>query len=178
MPETRSQLLRQPAVLFAILLLATAGCAAFPPHVDRLMAQSDRKLLVEATQKALENNKTGESTNWTNPATNVRGTVTPFETYERGKEPPCRDFRVTVTVQEKTHEGTDTACRLPSGAWKSVNHPGLAGARVFEGLVYTYTGGRYLYDYPRYPYHDPYYYEPYYYPRMRFGFGYHHYRWH
>ncbi len=155
-----------------------AGCAGYPypPHANELLAKSDRKLLVETAQSALEKNKTGQSANWSNPETNARGTATPAQTYERGASSPCRDYRVTVTIRGKTHEAADTACRQPPGNWKSVNHPGLAGQRVFEGLEYYFIGGRYLYDYPSYHYNDPFDDYPRLYPRAHFGFGYRHYK--
>ncbi len=176
---------RNPKALAAFLtpaLLLMAGCAGlpYPPHANTLLAPSDRKLLVETAQDALETGKTGRSAPWSNPETKARGAVTPTLTYEKDGRPPCREYRVTLIVQEKTHEAADTACRQASGAWKSVNHPGLAGARAFEGLDYFFTGGRYLYEFPRGnrdPYYDPYYDDyPRIYPRFRFGFGYHRYR--
>ncbi len=177
MIEDFSPRIRTLAALIPAFLLM-AGCAGYPypPHANELLAKSDRKLLVETAQSALEKNKTGQSANWSNPETNARGTVTPTQTYERAAISPCRNYRVTVTIREKTHEAADTACRQSPGNWKSVNHPGLAGQHVFEGLDYYFTGGRYLYDFPRYEYHDPFDDYPRLYPRVHFGFGYRHYK--
>ncbi len=156
-----------------------AGCAGFPypPHADTLLTPSDRTLLVATAQDALEKGKIGQSTPWTNPETKARGAITPTLTYEKDSRPPCREYRITLIVHEKTHEVADTACRQHAGVWKSVNHPGLAGSRAFEGMNYYFTAGRYVYEFPR-RYRDPYYYEPYDYPRVHFGFGfgYHRYK--
>ncbi len=174
--------IRSPKALAAFLspvLLLMVGCAGlpYPPHADTLLAPTDRKLIVETAQNALEKGKIGRSAPWSNPETKARGAITPTLTFEKEGRPPCREYRVTLIVQGKTHEAADTACRQVSGAWKSVNHPGLAGARAFERMDYFFTEGRYLYTFPR-RYRDPYDYDPYLddhpriYHRFRFGFGY------
>ena len=147
------------ALFFTAVILILPGCASFQ-NINDILTKKDRKLLVEATQNVLEKNKTGKGSNWSNPETNVRGTVTPVETYERKPGPPCRDYKLTVTFKGKTHEALDTACRQEVGSWKSVNYPGLAGSRIFDQDEYTEPA-------PYQRSHNPN-------PQIHLGFGYHH----
>ena len=133
-----------------------AGCAATPG--ERLDA-ADRRLVVTATQEALENNKTGEGGNWLNPANGRRGTVVPMRTYGSDAR-PCRGFQQTATIEERTIIAYDAACRDAAGRWKSEDYADLDGA-IADALPYgerDYYGHHYPHSHSHY----------------RFGLGYGH----
>ncbi|MBI3127819.1 MAG: hypothetical protein HYZ11_09465 [Candidatus Tectomicrobia bacterium] len=138
------------------LLSACASPAALDPISPDVLTERDRRLMERAAQRALERNNTGETTNWSNPASGHNGTVTPTRTYQTELGRPCRDYRMTVTTNGPTSAGHSTACRMPDGSWMDRRHAGPAGA-FFEGPAYS----RRPYD----PDRDPYYGSPPGYPR-------------
>ena len=104
----------------ACVLMALAGCASDRPSVPASLDAGDIQAIRTTRQAVLENNRIGESTNWTNPATGHLGTVTPLRTYERSAdEPPCRDYQLTASVDGETEIGYATACRRSDGVWVS-----------------------------------------------------------
>ena len=72
------------------------------------------------TAQALNDNRSGESTTWTNPDTGEQYTVTPTRTYEQSGA-PCREFELDATVGgEPGQRVTGTACLQADGTWKVV----------------------------------------------------------
>lgn len=71
-------------------------------------------------QQAINNNRTGQSTAWTNPDTGARYQVTPKKTYYKGEQ-PCREFQTTVTIGGKKEQMYGTACRQADGSWKQID---------------------------------------------------------
>lgn len=147
------------AAMAGAFALGLGGCAGDPDSARRLEA-SDIKLIVEATQQALEINKVGESSNWNNPANGHLGTVTPTRTYENEHRRPCRDFQQTATIDGRTRFAFDSACRTADGPWYSLHHDSLAEA-IGHGNALTRP-----YD----PFNDRYYRDPYYDPWCRFPY--------
>ncbi len=175
----------------ACLLVAAAlsGCAIDTSSLGDALDAGDRQEIARTTQQALENNKIGESSNWANPASGHRGTVTPTRTYTTGSGAPCRELQQTVAIDARTTIAYDAACRRADGAWYSVNYDSLvaaiAGARrnlaeydggprgyPYYGYRYRYYGYGYAYDYPYYGYGDPYYGHGFGRPYYGFSFGY------
>ncbi len=73
------------------------------------------------SQKALERNRSGQSSGWSNPDSGHRGTVTPTRTYQTAAGRPCREYQQTVTIDGKTERAYGRACRQPDGSWKIAN---------------------------------------------------------
>lgn len=169
--------MRRTGTVLALMVLAgflgacASGRYAEPPKPT----ESDRAVLANVTQQVLEDKPTGESSNWVNEETGHRGTVTPFDTYEKDGR-PCRRYQQTVTIEGTTLVAFGTACRDDSSQWTTTKYTGLATARTYRDRRYAHP----YYGYPRYhrryyPYHRyPYWYHrPYY--RYHLGFGYRHY---
>ena len=57
----------------------------------------DQQYHYDTTQSALEKDKTGETSTWTNPDTGHSGDITPTRTYTLEGQ-PCRDFTQTIFV--------------------------------------------------------------------------------
>jgi surface antigen len=147
-----------------------AGCAAGSGGVGDKLDTFDRQRIIQTTQLALENNKIGEGSNWANPASGHRGTVTPTRTYKSPAGEPCRELQQTVAVEAQTSVAYDSACRRADGVWYSVHYDSLVAAIAgawpnragYYGRPYGhgYYGRRYPYYGHRYPYYgygDPYY---------------------
>ena len=71
----------------------------------------------DTTQNALETEKTGQTSTWTNPDTGHSGEVTPTRTYTL-KGQPCRDFTQTIYVDGSNEDIEGTACREEDGIWR------------------------------------------------------------
>ena len=69
-------------------------------------------------QRALEYNRTGDSTTWVNPDTGKEVTFVPVETYQRESGQYCREYRTRVEVGNQSEEAYGTACRQPDGSWQ------------------------------------------------------------
>lgn len=69
------------------------------------------------TQMAIEQNKSNQSTNWVNPDTGTRYSVTPKRTYKKANQ-YCREYTMTATIDGKQQKTYGTACRQPDGGWK------------------------------------------------------------
>ncbi len=143
-------------LLFALLAGMLAGCAG---SLDQRFDDADRQNIAAATQEALEKNRTGESKNWINPATDQRGTVIPTRTFKRSGF-PCREFQQTATIEGRTIIAYDVACRRDDGTWMSEDYSSLDGAITDAP---SYQDRRY-YDPRYYPYNR--------HPHYRFGYGY------
>lgn len=153
-------------LLLALVVLSSlfSGCAgegAFEPRFDA----AEREIIAAATRETLENNKTGQSRNWDNPATDRRGTVMPMRTFERSGF-PCREFQQTATIEGRTLIAYDVACRRTDGTWKSDDYASLVGAiesarspqdrRSYDPRYYLYR--RHLHSrmaYDDWPPHSP-----------------------
>lgn len=88
-------------------------------NIGRSMDQADQ----QRTQAALESTPTGNSTEWQNPDTGNRYSVTPTKTYYQGNSestsPPCREFTSEAWIEGERQTLTGVACRQPDGTWKS-----------------------------------------------------------
>jgi surface antigen len=81
----------------------------------------DQQYHYETTQNALEAQKTGQASTWSNPDTGHSGQVIPNHTYTSANGMPCRDFTQTIYVDGKYEEVKGSACREPDGTWKPVS---------------------------------------------------------
>jgi surface antigen len=98
------------------LLGALAGS-----EVGKSLDRADRMYAARTTQSALETNKSGTASSWTNPDSGHSGAVTPVRTYQTAQGEYCREFQQTVTIDGKSESAYGTACRQPDGSWKIVS---------------------------------------------------------
>jgi surface antigen len=101
----------------AAIIIGTMAGAMIGRQVGQTMDDVDRM----KTAQALNNNRTGQPTTWTNPDTGYEYTVTPTRTFEEPPGAPCREFQLDATVGgEPGQEVYGTACLQPDGSWKIV----------------------------------------------------------
>jgi surface antigen len=152
----------------ALAALALAGCVAPGPVEGVALDGADRALIESATQQALEQNKVGQGSNWTNPEHGTVGTVTPTRTFNTDTEQPCRDYQQTLTRDGTTTFAYGTACRQGDGLWRNVDAAGPGLLAEGFGRSYSYSRAyRYRPYYSYYPYPFTFHY------RHRYGYPYH-----
>lgn len=86
-------------------------------QIGKSMDQTDRLQM----QQALENNRTGNTTSWTNPDTHARYRVRPTKTYKKPSGQYCREYTTSAVIAGKTQQMYGTACRQPDGTWKVIS---------------------------------------------------------
>ncbi|NKB59239.1 MAG: hypothetical protein GKS00_23190 [Alphaproteobacteria bacterium] len=136
-----------------LLLAGLSACGGVAPF--SALGDEDRNQLAVAVQKALEENKTGQSVNWANSKTGRRGTVTPMRTYKDNVGVDCREFQQTATVAGETDIAFGAACRKAGGGWRIVDAPSRHHPRYTDyhdpyDHHFGY-GGYYGHRYHRYP---------------------------
>ncbi|HKK16373.1 MAG TPA: RT0821/Lpp0805 family surface protein [Gammaproteobacteria bacterium] len=89
--------------------------------IGKELSCKDQEYHYDTTQNALETQKTGQSSTWTNPDTGHSGEVTPTRTYTAADGTPCREFEQTIFVDGEYENIQGTACRQSDGTWKPVN---------------------------------------------------------
>ena len=100
----------------AAIIIGTMAGSMIGRHIGQTMDDVDRM----KTAEALNSNRTGQSTTWTNPDTGEEYTVTPTRTFEESGG-PCREFELDATVGgEPDQKVNGTACLQPDGSWKIV----------------------------------------------------------
>ncbi|RME97668.1 MAG: hypothetical protein D6773_15470, partial [Alphaproteobacteria bacterium] len=72
-------------------------------------------------QRALESAPSNTTSEWYNPDTGNRGTITPQPAYRTEDGGYCREYTQTITVAGQREEGYGTACRMPDGSWRIVS---------------------------------------------------------
>lgn len=103
------------AAIAAGTLLGAYGGSALGASLDR----ADVAYHNNTAQKALEYNKSGTASKWTNPDTGASGAVIPSKTYqEHGRY--CREYTQVIRVGNKAQEAFGKACRNPDGTWEVV----------------------------------------------------------
>ncbi|MDD3763354.1 MAG: RT0821/Lpp0805 family surface protein [Nevskiales bacterium] len=98
----------------AIILGALVG-SQVGANIGRHMDEMDRI----RTSQAMEYNRSGQSSAWRNPDTQVAYNVTPTKTYETAQG-PCREFTMDAEVGGEPNTVYGTACRQADGTWKIV----------------------------------------------------------
>lgn len=87
-------------------------------QVGQSLDKADMAYYNKTSQYALEETKTGQTSNWSNPDSGNSGTITPTRTYQTADNTYCREYTQTINVGGKKVEGYGTACRQPDGSWK------------------------------------------------------------
>jgi len=100
----------------AAIIAGTLIGSSIGGNVGRSMDDTDRL----KTAHTLETVRTGVPSNWVNPDTRNRYTVTPTRTYSANTG-PCREYTVDAKVGGKTEKIYGTACRQSDGSWKVDN---------------------------------------------------------
>jgi surface antigen len=100
------------------IVAAGAGGALLGGFVGHKLDERDKRMAAEAAQKAFEQHRTGQSSQWSNPDSGNSGTVTPTRTYQLASGQYCREYRQDITIGNEKHETYGTACRQPDGTWK------------------------------------------------------------
>jgi len=105
-------------------LAATAAGTLFGvligSEIGKSLDRADRLYAARTTQGALETNKSGETSSWSNPDSGHSGTVTPEPAYQTSAGQYCREYQQQITVGGKSETAYGTACRQPDGSWKIV----------------------------------------------------------
>jgi surface antigen len=86
--------------------------------VGNYLDNNDREAALKAQQRAMENNRAGETTTWTDPSDGHSGTFTPTNTYTSADGKTCRDYQQTVTIDGKQETAIGTACKMADGTWR------------------------------------------------------------
>ena len=86
-------------------------------NIGRSMDDTDRLKV----RHSLENNRTNESSSWTNPDSGNGYTVTPTSTYQTDSGYYCREYTTNVVVGGRREQAYGTACRQEDGSWKVVS---------------------------------------------------------
>lgn len=86
-------------------------------EIGRHMDRQDR----QRTRDVLENNRTGQTSDWVNPDTGRRYAVTPQDTFSGAGNQPCREFVISSGTGPQAGRSIETACRRPDGTWEIRN---------------------------------------------------------
>ncbi len=92
--------------------------AAIGGEVGRSMDATDRRLMAQTTEHALNETPRNTTAQWRNPDSGHYGTITPLNRTEPRPGVYCREYQQTVTVGGETQQAYGTACRQPDGQWK------------------------------------------------------------
>lgn len=89
-------------------------------QVGKSLDREDVRRADAASQRAMEQNRAGQSSAWSNPDTGASGTVTPTSNAyaDSSTGAVCRDFQQTVSAGGGSQSGTGRACKQPDGSWK------------------------------------------------------------
>jgi surface antigen len=88
--------------------------------IGQKLDETDKKLLSEATEKALEQTKSGNKIKWNNPDSGNEGYVKPLRTYEVDNK-YCREFLQEAIIGGKKAKIYGKACRKADGQWEIVS---------------------------------------------------------
>ena len=86
-------------------------------NIGRSMDDTDRLKV----RHSLENNRTNESSSWTNPDSGNGYTVTPTSNYQTDSGHYCREYTTDVVVGGRREQAYGTACRQEDGSWNVVS---------------------------------------------------------
>jgi surface antigen len=78
----------------------------------------DKRMAEEAAARAFEQNRTGQTSTWSNPDSGNSGSITPTKTYQLASGQYCRRYTQTIRVGGESQEATGTACREADGTWR------------------------------------------------------------
>ena len=86
-------------------------------YVGRQMDENDRRY----AYRALEYNRSYETTSWSNPDTGYDYAVTPTRTYKTAGG-PCREYTTAAYIDGRRETVHGTACRESDGRWYAASN--------------------------------------------------------
>ncbi len=104
----------------AITLGAIAG-AAIGNSIGRELDEADRIRMYQTQQVAFEISPSHQTSEWVNPDTGARGSITPQPAYRSAQGQYCREYQQEVIVGGRSQQAYGTACRQPDGSWKIIS---------------------------------------------------------
>jgi surface antigen len=113
LPEDDSRLL-------ALSVGAIAG-SQLGGNVGRQLSGTDKALMQESTQRALETGTSGDAVHWGNQKSGNSGSTTPQARFTTSGGASCREFQQSVTVASQNATAYGTACRQADGRWMVVS---------------------------------------------------------
>ncbi len=109
------------------VLLVLASSQAFATGVGwlgdapiRYFSEEDTQLMKSMLQSALSDNADGIKSEWVNPETGHKGSITPVNSKKiQGRS--CRDVEMFNSAGGRTADSKHTFCQNEDGDWKLVN---------------------------------------------------------
>lgn len=105
----------------AATAIGVLGGAFLGSEIGKSMDSTDRQEASRTQNVALETNRTGQPSTWSNPDSGNTGTITPIRTYQAPSGQNCREYRHDVRIGDKSETVIGTACRQTDGTWKVVS---------------------------------------------------------
>jgi surface antigen len=105
----------------AATAIGVLGGAFLGSEIGKNMDTTDRQEAARTQSVALESNRTGVASTWSNPDTGNTGTITPIRTYQAPSGQNCREYRHDVRIGDRNETVIGTACRQADGTWKVVS---------------------------------------------------------
>ncbi len=97
--------------------IATIGGAILGAAIGGRIGSNMDDRDYQQTGLALENSRTGETTEWVNPDTGNRFALRPTNTYQASSG-PCREYTMDARIDGRDETVTGTACRQEDGTWR------------------------------------------------------------
>jgi len=88
-------------------------------EIGRTLDKVDRQYAQRAEFDALENGRSGETTEWRNPDSGRYGEVIPSPPFRR-RGLDCREYTHKVYIDGRPQAMRGTACRNPDGTWSNI----------------------------------------------------------
>lgn len=113
------------AGIAVVVLSLAGGYFAAGARIDSDLARiealrlQDRQQFETALQRALEENVSGTTVEWSNPTTGSGGDVTPVRTFKSSDGQWCREYAYSAVVGDQVETRHAVACRGPAGAWET-----------------------------------------------------------
>jgi surface antigen len=96
---------------------ATIGGALIGAYVGGQIGNRMDERDYQQTSMALENSRTGQTTQWVNPDSGYQYSVEPTNTYQAASG-PCRDYTMVAVIDGRNETVQGTACRQADGTWR------------------------------------------------------------
>lgn len=101
--------------------LVGAGGAVVGYYLSDRLLPHDREKLDSTAYKALDEAEQGQSIAWGKKGEGAWGTFTPVRDYISDDGKTCRSYVATINIKDEAEKIEETACRLETGAWQTVN---------------------------------------------------------